>query len=775
MSDDEHKSGGTFYSTRNRFRFDLVPQRKPQRSCDLCRSRKVRCDGPQMPDNCCSNCIQFNALPCTYLNPYRKRGPKNLLVEELKKENATLKAKLRKLSVCSLCAQPLQTQPQGDSVGVSSTSVFNHSSPESDTATSAGDTNEPVNGQDFTADKLSSRFESFCPQTLKSRYYGAVSPFALANSAMATKDRYLGRTITTQPRRSLYWEILPWEKEVYDQRPHYIFPEKDLIDSLLRIYHICLHSILPILHFPSFVQAVEDGLHLSNPEFGGTLLSVLALSSRFSNDPRVFVDGDRGLSAGWQFAKQIRIVRNYFEPTIHEVQMYCILTIYSMSLSTPQLAWLYLGLGIRFLQQRGEHRRRPEGHQMTREDELWKRAFWCILALDRHFCAFVGRPMGLHMEEYDVDPLLEVDDEYWDEGFAQPPGKPSQISYFNSSLRLSELWADVMRKLYGSKKSKILMGWDGPDWEHRTVAELDSAVNVFLDTIPEHVRWNPDHPPEGAFFDQAATLHVSWNYVLISIHRQYIQNHSSALTAPSLSICAGAARAIIHTSDTWLRQRQRIPPTNLINPVFVSGIILVLNMLATKRAGLPVDKKKDLPLVATAMEILKFSESRLQPVGRLWELLREIWSIDGTLPNESPPPPDVRHRSAEVPTPTPAPASAPSPEPNPVQSPPQPNGESGVGEDFFTQLRQSFEQSLPDPQWSATPSFTSPSQLDSTGLSAEQFFHDPAAQNPQTLFDDELMSMWMATPTDVTNINNWDAYMGNRNSGEMNWFGEYGS
>jgi hypothetical protein len=44
--------------------------------------------------------------------------------------------------------------------------------------------------------------------------------------------------------------------------------------------------------------------------------------------------------------------------------------------------------------------------------------------------------------------------------------------------------------------------------------------------------------------------------------------------------------------------------------VFVSGIILVLNLLATKRAGLLLGKNEDLRLVATAMEMLKFTESR---------------------------------------------------------------------------------------------------------------------------------------------------------------------
>jgi hypothetical protein len=115
------------------------------------------------------------------------------LVEELKKENAALKAKLRKLSVCSLCAQPLQSQSQGDGAsnssifnhgdGASGSSVFNHGTPESDTShTSGADGSEPVDGQDFTADRFQSSSGS---EARRSRYFGAASSFALANTAIA--------------------------------------------------------------------------------------------------------------------------------------------------------------------------------------------------------------------------------------------------------------------------------------------------------------------------------------------------------------------------------------------------------------------------------------------------------------------------------------------------------------------------------------------------------------------------------------------------------------
>jgi hypothetical protein len=96
-----------------------------------------------------------------------------------------------------------------------------------------------------------------------------------------------------------------------------------------------------------------------------------------------------------------------------------------------------------------------------------------------------------------------------------------------------------MRKLYGSKESKKMMGYDGPEWEQRAVAELDSAMNGFVDSIPLHrtsqhfedffelpfvhpVRWDPENPPGGTFFDQAATLQIVYNHILIAVRSRFI-------------------------------------------------------------------------------------------------------------------------------------------------------------------------------------------------------------------------------------------------------------
>ncbi|KAJ7164550.1 hypothetical protein C8R43DRAFT_878849 [Mycena crocata] len=96
-----------------------------------------------------------------------------------------------------------------------------------------------------------------------------------------------------------------WEKAIYEERPHsFVCPDSDLqylISALLELYFVNIHPILPVLHRSSFERSVAKGLHLTDISFGAALLAVLGFGSRYSDDPRVFVDGRSTLSSGWPF------------------------------------------------------------------------------------------------------------------------------------------------------------------------------------------------------------------------------------------------------------------------------------------------------------------------------------------------------------------------------------------------------------------------------------------------------------------------------------------
>ncbi|KAJ7364426.1 fungal-specific transcription factor domain-containing protein [Mycena albidolilacea] len=725
-----HENGlelhGRAHSDPTRASRGSVKQRNRVHSCDLCRQKKIRCiempttsinpssdNAPNTLDGC-SNCATFG-LACTYSKPQKKRGPKATRVEELtkkntslKRENATLKDSLRSLSMCSRCFRPLDLQllkalskslQEYEDDSSKSASIFQTSTP--DRAAAVSVTEDPPDDRDLTGDDLAERFSQFSIESMKTKHFGSASTFALANS-IAIEEEDLGQPLSHSGRPSSL-NVLPWEQEAYGQQRRHVYPANDLIAALLNLYFKNVHPTIPILNRPSFERSVAEGLHFRDMKFGGMLLSVLAVAARYSDDPRVFIDGRTPLSAGWKFANEAWSELNLSEATIHEVQMYFLLTLYTKGSSVPQVSWLYLGLGIRCLQQRVEFRRKPTGSKPGLEDELWKRVFWLFVIYDRMNCLFLGRPVSLQVEDYDVDLPLEVDEEYWDRGFTQPLGKPSQLSFLACHIRLSEILGDAMRKLYGSKESKKMMGYDGPEWEQRVVAELDSAMNGFVDSIPLHLRWDPENPPGGTFFDQAATLQIVYNHILIAIHRPNIQRVNVQGT-PSLSICARAARTIIRTADMWFRKLQRIPLFDHINAVFLAGVTLVLCILGTKRAGLLIDRNNDLDRVETAMEILKFAGSRLKSIGSLSELLRDLRYLDGATPESSLEPSLLNPPS--------------------VYRPEQ-----------YSDL------------WNGPPSPGQPPTL-KPGMSIEQLLESVGEPSYaiESMLDDQLMSMWMAGP-----------------------------
>lgn len=165
---------------------------------------------------------------------------------------------------------------------------------------------------------------------------------------------------------------------------------------------------------------------------------------------------------------------------------------------------------------------------------------------------------------YDVDFPIECDDEYWtptdpNQAFTQPLGKPSIISGFVYHIKLCEILAFSLKTLYSTKKSKLLSGLTGNQWERQVVAELDSAMNNWKDSLPPHrafllrfkspvylnvpriVQWDPTRQ-NAAFYYQSLTLHASYYYTQIQIHRPFLLKKST-LSLSSLTICTNAARS----------------------------------------------------------------------------------------------------------------------------------------------------------------------------------------------------------------------------------------
>lgn len=105
------------------------------------------------------------------------------------------------------------------------------------------------------------------------------------------------------------------------------FPEMDLMLHLVDCYFDNFNVILPILHRPSFIRSVEEGLHEVNGHFGAVVLMVCAIGCGSTTDPRVLHKVATSSSCtAWRFFNQVSASRSskmaFVAASVHEAQLY---------------------------------------------------------------------------------------------------------------------------------------------------------------------------------------------------------------------------------------------------------------------------------------------------------------------------------------------------------------------------------------------------------------------------------------------------------------------
>jgi hypothetical protein len=99
------------------------------------------------------------------------------------------------------------------------------------------------------------------------------------------------------------------------------------MNHLVDLYFSRLNIFLPLLHRPTFEMNLRDGLHFSDQAFGSVLLCLCACASRYSDDPRVLLDGSTAWhSSGWKWFSQVQMLRRSLmgPPLLYDVQMYAV-------------------------------------------------------------------------------------------------------------------------------------------------------------------------------------------------------------------------------------------------------------------------------------------------------------------------------------------------------------------------------------------------------------------------------------------------------------------
>ncbi|CAK5281743.1 unnamed protein product, partial [Mycena citricolor] len=474
-------------------------RRNVSRACDACRRRKTKCDGPSLTDHICSLCRIQNKT-CTYQEASTPRGPPKAYITNLEDRLERLEVTLaQRHPGVDLTAQLGPPIPRGswrenpDSVPSSRRRIRNpaiESSPPLTSLRFSTDVLRTIDSDETSSEGTSSEDE--LDTGLKderrpyvdnaARFFGESSTMGIAARAGFYRSQHLGVSsgATSGVRRSYFWRPLPWEQE-YESRNS---PSSDMVDSLLsefpspalaqeliELYFNRVNSQLPLLHQPTFErQYNRDQLHKHSPWFTCVCLGVFAIASRWSNNIAVLspedADGEQNWTrAGWRFHSAAMRVHNhmpslFLPPSLEEIQSLSLLSTYlRSSRGNHAVSWIVISLALRKAEDRGIHRRRLYNHEPNAEEELWRRAFWCLVAYDRFGSAILGRPPAVGEDDFDLDPCLEVDDEYWeaDPPFTQPKNVPCRITYFNLWTRLSQIVIFTVKTVYSIHNPQALL------------------------------------------------------------------------------------------------------------------------------------------------------------------------------------------------------------------------------------------------------------------------------------------------------------------------------
>ncbi|KZV67453.1 hypothetical protein PENSPDRAFT_654016 [Peniophora sp. CONT] len=634
-------------------------------ACDRCRKRKIQCDG-RLGGAKCRYCTQNN-WACEYLHAKRKYqvGYVKSLENKMKRFYRVLQRLHPDEDFTSEVGRPLNEDnwPQEGHLSDVELSPHSESSPQTDFSTPSAfvATDAPTftitfpiketeikvedddsDIEDEHAGKLRDLTDDFTKLTLGA-YQGRHSTVGLIRSALNITFELTGARLSlvdlARFGRPAFWKYRPWDCTT---PKHFAldFPAPDLLQDLIALYFERQNALLPVIHRPTFMRLLSKGLQDVDFPFACVVLLVCANGARYSNDPRVFLPGAGSQSAGWPWFNQVRghSAIHSGSSRLFDLQAICLSTMYLMGAAATQASWVWCGHGIRLALDIGAHKKKTYDTLPTAEDEQYKRVFWVLILLDKHLSICMARPYAVKDEDLDLDLPTECDDEYWDLpgpslALKQPEGRPSRVGLLVYYIKLQQAIGPGLCLIFSGARNRAMFGALDGTWERPTVANLDSRMNMWAESVPNHLRWDPN-VQDDVFLSQSAHLWTRYHELQIILHRPFISPRPSTpkevvaeLGFPSLAICLSAARSIVRIIECI---QQRFPGQLfpfLHDAAFLAGMMLFLGIWGSKKFGVASRTEEDLSGIHTCERFLETLETRMHPAGRHRDVMHALLSL----------------------------------------------------------------------------------------------------------------------------------------------------
>lgn len=555
-------------------------RRRIARACDMCRKKKIKCDG-KMP--ACTHCINYKT-DCVFTQVEKKRNPPKgaKYIEGLENRLGRMESLLRLSGLLSdddngatdLGALEKKLAEKAGSIRFDSAAPpSNPTSPSQATSGHNGDASTPhsslASPEPYKSDRPDDRAEKRKSHTPaeqekekekdgekekdpnekpeeeiealsemmdslvtnsqgETRYIGSSSGYSIFSPKgiqwvnERTGDDSFQQMISEVSIDDHKWTN--WKPEIFAdlfQRPVFRpLPPKPEAMSLLKDYFENFNCMFPLFHQPTFMHLVER--QYSNDPYSGSgwwasLNVALAIAHRLRVMSNLVPQEED--DKAWAYIKNAMGV--YAELTMRNTDLLSVQALLGIALfmqgtPNPQPSFLLIAAAIRLSHSIGLHRRGTSFNLNPIEIEQRKRVFWIGYLLDKDLCLRSGRPPAQDDDDMNVE-LPDADPADNIGNIPLADGK-GKMNLFRIICEFSVIESKVYRRLYSTKASKQT---DGELLN--TIGELDKELEDWKDKIP--IDFRPEHEIKASHTPlilHIVMLHFTYYNCLTTIHRMSV-------------------------------------------------------------------------------------------------------------------------------------------------------------------------------------------------------------------------------------------------------------
>ncbi|CAO3618632.1 unnamed protein product [Cunninghamella blakesleeana] len=666
-------------------------------ACDMCRKKKIKCDG----GNPCGNCLKTKK-DCTYLPSTKKRGPRQGYIEMLEKrldkmeklltttsENNstssngslstvdTMENKVTDNVQTTMMHLPQQRTSQTHGSfphsllhhNNNTTTNDNNNNNNSNNNINNNNNNNTNNNKDNNLmksinDEQTSNHNFTLNQSQQSQHHQQQQSPILQR---ITHDRSGSMSDHTQSPSSLGSNL-----SIHNPIPtESLLPPKPIVDHLIQLFFEKIYPSYPLFDPRIFMKEYREGKH---SEF--LLLSILAVSSRFSDNPNV--KEEPPWNSGEKYAVKARpfLLAAIDEPNIPNVQAIALLSLHEFGSARGPRSWMYTGLAIRMAMELGLNKepdieqsfeQQNQSAEKWTEQETKRRVFWVIFITDKLSSAATGRSSSIPIEDCEV--LLPCDEYGWVRGqfytetldgsrvahfnvgelrdssllsvsgfvgpsprvlpsTSSPPSSasassikpPGVLSCFSYLLRAAALLGRVSTFVNRTARERVLPPFD-PDSDF---AKLDKNIDEWYDELPPMMKYTQDnvdrychsHSVDSNRFFLA---HIMHNTLIVLLHRPSLvifETLNSDVVQPALKeFCKKSVEKCLRAVDN-VNGMLKVISFNLdLLPSFISYLSYTVATIVVNNT------------ISSNPEIAKKAKEDLNVHFHLLEVMRRYWAM----------------------------------------------------------------------------------------------------------------------------------------------------